>query len=266
MKVVFWNLDGRSRPKGQPGFLQEVDADLGIFAEVTDRHFEAISESDAFSWGVFSLHLRPPKRDEGRGRRLGCAIFGKDYLGVENSHLIPGLAFPERSLVVELDEFTAVAFHAPPGSNHGSIKPESMVKLTSWLSRHRRPLILGMDANSPKSDRWDPTLNEWWWPDEPVLLGPEPEHHLRDALRIFLHDQNLDVLPDNPLALSYKRGRGDKRTDSRYDFIYISDEFPPRSVGYPYEESIKAGSDHSAVVAELELISVANQNTPQVAS
>lgn len=251
MRVVFWNLDGRARPKGQPTFVKGAAADLGIFVEVTSHHFDAIRKSGAFDWGVFSLDKRPPGPEEGRVRRLGCAIFGGAHNQPVDSFLLDDLPFPERSLVVRTETFSAVAFHAPPGANHGRKKTDSMMGLAQWLRDRSGPILLGMDANAPKTDRWDPAENEWWRKREPALLGCSPEHHLRDVFRTMLRRESPENPPDNPLALSYRRGRGDKRTDCRYDFIYATEEFEPATVWYPYAESVRAGSDHSAVIADV---------------
>ncbi len=48
-------------------------------------------------------------------------------------------------------------------------------------------------------------------------------------------------------------GRGRQRAfDRRYDAVWVSPEFRVTAVAYPYAESVAAGSDHSAVVVDLE--------------
>lgn len=78
------------------------------------------------------------------------------------------------------------------------------------------------------------------------------------AYRLFL-DSNTEAMNkvrmerlDGPLALSYDRGKA-KSVPCRYDFILVSREFKVHRVDYPYDQSIEAGSDHSAVVADFEL-------------
>ena len=157
------------------------------------------------------------------------------------------------SIKVDGIAFTACVFHAPPDSSHGKIKPQSMVSVANWLSAQEGPILLGMDANAPKEDYWVHSNNVYWWKDEPVLLGKEPVHHLRDLYRVYLQENPKYRVRDNPLAVSYRRGRGSVRTDCRYDFLYGTKEFQPRFIHYPYEESIEAGSDHAAVVGVVEL-------------
>lgn len=112
-----------------------------------------------------------------------------------------------------------------------------------------------MDANTPRTDHPDIKQNEWWWRDEPLLLGAQPLHHLQDALRTWLtaHPTEAERLyalrPHGPLAISHKRGH--KKISSRYDFIYTTPDFTVTHVEYLYDEAIKAGSDHALVIADL---------------
>ena len=256
IRCAFWNLDGRARPKSQPEYLARIAPDVALLAEVTEPHFEAILKSGAFAWGEFSLSIRPPRKDEGRSRRLGCALFGRQHLTASDMRLLD-LPFAERSLVASIEgngiTFAVCVFHAPPGASHGKIKPQSMVSVADWLSAQDGPILLGMDANAPKEDHWNHSSNVYWWKDEPALLGKEPVHHLSDLYRTFLRENPKYRVRDDPLAVSYKRGRGSDRTDCRYDFLYGTNEFQPRFVHYPYEQSIAAGSDHAAVIADVEL-------------
>lgn len=69
------------------------------------------------------------------------------------------------------------------------------------------PLVFGIDANTPKTDHPDISRNEWWWEDEPLLLGPKPLHDLQDAYRLFLEANPAELArvvaarPTGPLAV-----------------------------------------------------------------
>lgn len=86
-------------------------------------------------------------------------------------------------------------------------------------------------------------------------------HPLRDALRRWFdqHSEALEAVrrdfPTGPLRVSHHTGRrktspGNPR---RFDSIWVSDHFTVGRIDYPYAESCAAGSDHSAVVADLTL-------------
>jgi hypothetical protein len=121
------------------------------------------------------------------------------------------------------------------------------------------PLIFGIDANTPKTDHPDISRSEWWWEDEPLLLGPRPLHGLKDALRLFLEanpaerDCVVAARPTGPLAVSHIRGTRRKMTECRYDFIYISSEIQVHRVDYRFDKSVRAVSDHALVTGEFEL-------------
>ena len=62
-------------------------------------------------------------------------------------------------------------------------------------------VIVGMDANAPKSDHPDIEQNKWFWEEEPLMLGARPLHVLRDALRVKLTAQPLEaphIMPKSP--------------------------------------------------------------------
>jgi hypothetical protein len=134
-----------------------------------------------------------------------------------------------------------------------------MESIARWLSKNRGVVIVGIDANAPKTDHPDISKNSWWWPSEPLLLGGAPLHSLRDALRTYLeaHPSELASIiqarPEGPLALSHIRGNKRKRTECRYDFIYCTREVVVESISYMYNESLEAGSDHALVTAALSI-------------
>ncbi len=117
---------------------------------------------------------------------------------------------------------------------------------------------MGIDANAPKTDCFRHSENQWWWKDEPVLLGAEPWHDLVDVYRIFLKQhpemlkEILEKRPEGPLAVSHIRGNKQKYTPSRYDFIYATPDIKIINVQYLFDEALAVGSDHALVLAELE--------------
>jgi endonuclease/exonuclease/phosphatase family metal-dependent hydrolase len=58
--------------------------------------------------------------------------------------------------------------------------------------------------------------------------------------------------PDGPLAVTHRR-RG---ADCRYHAIYVSPEFDVLDVEHLWEGATEAGSDHAAVLAQLEWTAV----------
>ncbi len=203
----------------------------------------------------------PPRQGEGQSRRLGCSLFGTDRFPLEAYSLIPRLVFPERTLLATVkaadSPLIVCSFHTPPGASWGEVKPRTLKAIARWLSLQPTPLIFGIDANCPKTDHPDISQNEWWWDDEPLLLGGSPLHQLRDVFRVHLENSPAELArtiaarPNGPLAVSYIRGNRRRMTECRYDFIYATPDLAVEKVRYVFDDMVKAVSDHALVIADL---------------
>ena len=262
IRFVSWNIHGKNHITPMVEMLQGISGDLVALQEVTVSAYQQLVESKLFAWSTFSLDLRPPHANEGQGRRLGCALLGQSSFRYKSSFLLEDAPLPERALIAEVETLTGpltlCSFHTPPGATWKNKKPESLVVLAKWLAHQQTMVVVGMDANAPKSDHPDIEQNKWFWDEEPLMLGARPLHVLRDALRVRLTDHPLEAphimphSPQGPLAVSYNRGWGKKVfIPCRYDFIYITPDFEVSEVRYLYEEAIQAGSDHALVVADM---------------
>ena len=262
IRFVSWNIHRKNHITPMVEMLQGISGDLVALQEVTVSAYQQLVESKLFAWSTFSLDLRPPHANEGQGRRLGCALLGQSSFRYKSSFLLEDAPLPERALIAEVETLTGpltlCSFHTPPGATWKNKKPESLVVLAKWLAPQQTMVVVGMDANAPKSDHPDIEQNKWFWDEEPLMLGARPLHVLRDALRVRLTDHPLEAphimphSPQGPLAVSYNRGWGKKVfIPCRYDFIYITPDFEVSEVRYLYEEAIQAGSDHALVVADL---------------
>lgn len=262
-RFISWNVNNRTLTDRHQDRLRELSPDVLALQEASARFHAALTAANLFGWSMSSLTLRPHQDGEGRSRRLGCSLFGREPFRLADSSLVPGLAFPERALVVRLvaegHRLTACSFHTPPGASWGEVKPQTLKAIAGWLSSQPGPLVFGIDANAPKTDHPDISRNEWWWDDEPLLLGPRPLHGLKDALRLYFdaHPEALAhtvaLRPDGPLAVSHVRGNRRKRTECRYDFVYVSRDVRVQRVDYIFDEAIRAVSDHALVIADLEV-------------
>jgi len=140
----------------------------------------------------------------------------------------------------------------------GKTKPQTLRAIAEWLTKQSGHTIFGIDANAPKTDHPIFDQNQWWWEEEPILLGYSTLHELRDCLRLYLAERPrmmeeiVSRTPTGPLAASYKRGNR-RKIECRYDFIYISQGLDVLDVNYFYEESVQVGSDHALVTALLKI-------------
>jgi endonuclease/exonuclease/phosphatase family metal-dependent hydrolase len=263
LKIGCWNLKGKLN-EGQLKLIDKFNFDIVCFQEFTAKNYECFVNSCIFDWSASSLSLRHLRKGEGRARKLGCLIAGKTPYIHFRSYLLDQVALPERTLIAEIDSpfgrMVVCCFHMPPGVTWKEIKPQTFIRIANWLQDKKTHTVLTIDANTPKTDHPNLNCSEWHWKDEPVLMGPQPLHNMKDAYRVFL-DKNPDQLkliqeirPTGPLAISYDRGRKDKSIPCRYDFIYVTPDIEVHNAQYYYEEAISAGSDHALVMAELELL------------
>ncbi len=259
LRVVSWNLNGLGKQNGRIEFLRSLEPDIAILLEATPSFYESLKEHRYLTHIACSLdHCFGQEK---RKRPLGVVI-GSPRFPMDGVTLLPEMPVAERALVgrvmVGNQAVDVCGFHAPPGVNWGNVKSDAYAALSTWLVSRSSPIVLGMDGNSPKLDHPDHSKSEFWRPNEDLILSANVQHRLRDSYRLFL-DANPEAMnkvrgerPDGPLALSYDRGKATS-VPCRYDFVFVSPDFRVHRVDYPYSQSVEAGSDHSAVVADFEL-------------
>lgn len=265
MKLTFasWNVNNRLLRTSHLDFLQMIDPDILALQEVSPKFFKSLSESHLFENSSYSLDLQFNKGEK-RSRQLGCALFVKRPLLTSDSWLLDSLPFPERALFARVTApnflLTTCSFHTPPGASWKELKPKSHSLFAEWLQSQNSRFVFGIDANAPKIDHPDFDQNQWWWKAEPLLLGVNAIHSLKDAYRIYLysHPEEFERIrrerPEGPLAISYKRGnRRVNRIDSRYDFVFVTSDINVYEVVYLYDDAIQAVSDHALVRTILEV-------------
>jgi len=274
--VVSWNVHNRvgdaARRLGQFLAALEPSPDFVLLQEVNPSGVDALREAANLDWLCSSLDGHP--LDAAPSRRLAVAIGGRQ---ASDPQLLPPCTtdFPERTLAARVRSgdrvLTLATYHAPPGVTWKLMKVRQAVEFAEWLTAEDGPVILGADANTPEVDALDFAFTRTHWHSgsrrlngaagDDLLWGPGKSHDLDDALRRWLANQPEEfariaaMRPDGPLAVSLRTGgRGRQRGfDRRYDAVWVGPEFNVTSVEYPYEASIEAGSDHSAVVVDLHL-------------
>src|SRR5262245_62004366 len=153
MKLRFasWNVNNRKLTPEHVQILRDVAPQVLALQEVSESFHERLHAAHLFEWDAFSLALRRPETADGRSRRLGCSVFGSQPLRLLTSSLVPGLDFPERTLVAATQAqggpLTICSFHTPPGASWGEVKPRTLATIARWLQLQATPLVFGIDAN-----------------------------------------------------------------------------------------------------------------------
>ena len=207
---------------------------------------------------AYSLDLRKPGKNEGKNRRLGVAtyIFGGSII---SRKLISRSVFPERSLFTEINfkgtHVNSFHFHSLTGVDYKKAKSSNFASIADFIQSENIDFFT-CDANEPKIDSLDNESIKFFDNKDKgvnagLIFGGNKIHDLNDALKVYLKGMRKNT-NEEPLAVSHIISKRFKR---RYDHIYCSDSWLPNKVVYPYNDSINATTDHSAVIADLTKIS-----------
>ncbi len=255
IRVASWNVRGLPYPQRQIRLLADRHLDILLLQDVSRRASDAIRGSD--HWKSLATSLNSSSHPQ-----AGCLVAAQADWQFTEPTGIPGDATSSRALAVSAVNdgvaLTLVSCYAPTNVGQGTKeRPGFFTALAAWLSALSAPVLLGLDANGPRTDHPDITRSEWWVPEESSVLGVGPS--TEDALRCWYDDhpdalrRRVQYYPRGPLADSYHRGRKGKFVRSRYDSIRISPGIIVEEVNYLYDEAFAAGSDHALVVAVLAI-------------
>jgi endonuclease/exonuclease/phosphatase family metal-dependent hydrolase len=287
LRIASWNLCQRSGDAAARLGTVLTDlggADLVTLQEASRGGLPRFVEAAGLDWGV---HVRTEFDDllRVRGRAGGdrFAGDGKHSTGrcvaiagrgerLRGACAFPDVPLPEKVMAGWFDlggqRTTVVSYHAPAGVTHGINKPRQAVQVARWIASIEGPVVLAGDFNTPNFDPSDDHLVRTHWhtggdnldgePGDDLLVGPEPLHTLRDALRTHLatRPECVEAIrserPEGPLEVSYRTSDSDEGR-FRFDAIWLSPHFAVKSVEYHYDAAVAAGTDHALVIADIEL-------------
>jgi hypothetical protein len=264
LTVASWNVDGwHTIRDAQVELIDRTGAELALLQEITPESAEILRGAD---WEIVTaLELLPDGHVERAGRRprFSCAVAVRGGLRIVSAEVLTDAPSPVRTLVARIDGstggFTAMSGALPPGSMWGRAAKQGQARtFSTFLAGIDGPVVVGMDRNGPKHERFDPTETEWWPEDDPALFAQDAPHGLRDVL-LTLHAERPDrraaaraERPDGPLEISYVEQRTTPPSPRRYDVILASAHWRVLEVTYDHRESFASGSDHAAVRTEME--------------
>jgi endonuclease/exonuclease/phosphatase family metal-dependent hydrolase len=267
IRVIQWNVSTMSQPKAIAHFIQGRVGDRPTIAcldEVRRASYDKLVDFLEPRSSCFSLDLRMPGKNEGRERGAGVAVLGFG-LPIVSFELMDRAVFPERTLSALLGSSSGpirvASFHSLTGVGYRKAKASNFASIADYLQLHGAELdFLCFDANEPKHDNMDPDKLEFSHLSDKgkvkrmaLIMGSQRVHNLSDSYVEYLKSKGETVTRD-PLAVSYKTGTPKKKqVEMRYDYVMQSRRWRVTNCEYPYDESIKATSDHSAVIADFEL-------------
>lgn len=265
LRIIQWNISTMSRPKAIGDFIRErigQEHVLVCLDEVKRSSYDKLVDSLKPQSSCFSLDLRMPGKNEGKERGTGVAVLGFG-LPIVSFELMDRAVFPERTLFVlcsgPFGPIRVAAFHSLTGVGYHKGKATNFASIADYLQLHGAELdFLCFDANEPVQDSVDVDKIVFSSRDKgkvkkvALIMGKQRVHKLSDSYVEYLRSRGEAPTRD-PLAVSYKTGKPkQKHAEKRYDYIMHSRRWRVTNCEYPYDESIKATSDHAAVVADYE--------------
>jgi len=262
LTVVSWNIDGwHTIRDDQVALIDATGAELLLAQEVTPASADVLREA---GWRIVTaLELLPDAHVERERQRprFSCAVAVRGRLQLDRSEVLTDAPSPVRTLVARIEgpegPFVAMSAALPPGSMWGRAAKQGQARVIGAHLASLRgaglPVLVGMDRNGPKRERFDPAETEWWPEDEPGLFATDAPHGLTDVL-VTLYAQNperhgaaLAARPEGPMEVSYVERRTDPPLPRRYDVILASSEWRVLEAVYDYESAVAAGSDHGLI-------------------
>lgn len=259
IKIISWNVSFMCKPEQIAAFLREHISDYTIvnLQEVLAPVHTQLSDILKPDGVAFSLNDRKPGKYESANRSMGVATYVFNGRMVEHE-LVGRALFPERTLCSTLQfegrDISVMNFQSLSGADYKKAKSSQYSALADFISS-RYLDFFSCDANEPRIDALNE--NELIFFDQGdsgksagLLFGKNKVHQLSDAYKRYLNNKEKPGDLPSPLAVSYIVS---KQKPRRFDHIYAADKWTVDRVSYPYEASIKASSDHSAVIGEFSL-------------
>ena len=264
MRFATWNLkypdDGKESFQ-RLDFLNSLEWDVLALQEVSSAAWQVFSENGLTEGGFCSL--------EGFGvdskKAYGVALLVQNGFSLRDPELLPGNPQIRRALAAKLygleNPVNVLSWHAPNAASSGAeFKMKGYKAIIGWINSKKGSIVIGFDGNHWNISSELDLLNVEYEEQSSFFLenwffGDEPPHRLRDALIDYyrnnptIYADAVKERPQGPLAVSYIRGK----TEDRFDYIFISDDFEVSNCRYDYKGAMAAGSDHALVYAELEV-------------
>jgi exonuclease III len=256
--LVSWNVAGRlQRVPEQAARIAALRPDAVCLQEVTARA-APLWEHAMRSIGLECISRPPPPPSpDGRGRRLSVVTATREPA---RSAAVEGVPWPERALTVHLaDGLELINVHSPISQTPGMVKVHTHEAVHAYLrTRARGACALCGDLNTPRREHPDgrvwtfardrygrlrPERGERWDAAELALIkGLEP-YGFRDAFR------SLHGYAEREPSWEWPRWGG----GWRLDHLIVSAGVTVRACHYEHDWRRAGLSDHSALVAEIDL-------------
>jgi exonuclease III len=254
LRLLCWNLAGRVKR------LPE-QAEMVVAAEPDVICLQEISRTTRPAWTATLReagwsHVALADTDRATGRRaLGVLTAARQPLEPIS---VADLPWPERVLWARMDGVELINVHSPISPSPGLAKVLTHELLSRQLAGGSGPRVVCGDLNTPRREHPDgrvwtfartrhgklrPERGERWDQAELALIKGLEAHGFRDAFRELHGYESRE-----PSWVWQRWGGG-----YRLDHLIVSREVRVKRVGYEHDWRDAGLSDHSALIAELEI-------------
>lgn len=257
MKIINWNISWANDTFPKIEFLRKQffgETFIAILQEVKPHTFDMLKEHLSDIAKIeYSLSYRIPGKFDTDSRKLGIAILISNDIVFKNAAILERSLIPERTLLVDVlfnnSPLRILGLHSITGCQHGKAKEIQYFSFAEAIDTYK-PDIVGIDANEPQTDHYDIEKMKFFDSYQSgsgckCFFETMKQNYLEDA---FIKNYNKNrFIEGECLTTSHIIKRGNRKV--RYDFLFVNKEiFDEFSCEYKYEESVRAGSDHAAVV------------------
>ena len=277
MKIISWNTNSRTNEETlqeQYKFLLSINCDIICLQEITFKSQDFFKAKFKDSFVISSFDLSKDLKLLERKRKYGELIISNHKFKPLDPYRI-NIPFPERVLSVKLEEkyknLEIYTTHVPPGSSNGVIKVEHFEGLFSYLKTNRSQKILTGDFNSPKAEletgeiiTWGQKINSKGTPK--LAVNPKWKNQcsavrwdkaerdiIQNHISLDMQDAFRSLNNFKDQSSSWFINRKDLQLGRRYDHIFCSNKIKPLQCYYDQKPREYKLSDHSPIVAELEI-------------
>ena len=261
MKIINWNISWLKGIESKASYLLNL-VNSGLFIiilqEVKENSYQYLKEAFSDIANIeYSLNYRIPGKYDNDSRKLGVAIIVSKDIQILSADTLNRTLMPDRTLFLELkynDQIIKVmGFHSITGVQHGKAKELQYFSFAEAIDE-LSPDIVGIDANEPAVDHYD--ISQMTFFDNHCkgkgcasFFNAMAANGLSDSF-VKSYDIN-NFVEGQYLTTSHIIKRGNKHV--RYDFLFIDeDKFPSYICSYDYMGAVDAGSDHAAVIVDID--------------
>ena len=262
LRLVHWNIHAVSNINTVASFIEKRlgrDPTIVCLEGVGSPSYSTLVSLLDPTSKCFSLDKRQPSSNEGDERTVGIAVlsFGMPIASME---LVDGAVYPERTLSVVLGDAAGVirvtAFDSLAGIDiqYRQARQSNYASIADYVGHHSRDLdFLCFDTYEPDQEGSDTQTGRKRTKGPALFLGPRKIHDLSDSYAEYLRD-NREPMPERPHTVSHVlHPSGRSHVEEHYDYVMHAHGWRVMNCDYPREESLAAGSEHSAVIADYEL-------------